>query len=250
MSANWGVMQSTTLYDHPNLYDRLVPPGPCEAYYGALAGSRALVLELGCGTGRLTIPLALAGERSVTGLDASPAMLASAQAKAAAAGAQVSWVIGDMSGFDLGRRFDLVIVSCNSLAHMTSDEALSGCLTSVRRHLKEGGTFAFDVVNPDLKLLRRPIKERMKRAAPSSGVRLREVARYDEQTRVREARWRVYDQDGSICELDFQLRQFAPDELERALECAGLHLTARFGDFDRNRFSARSRLQVCVAHAA
>ena len=207
------------------------------------------MLELGCGTGRLTLPLARKG-RDVTGLDASPAMLASARAKALAAGATVRWTQGDMAAFDLGRRFDLVVVSCNSLAHLTTRAELSGCLASIRRHLADGGRFAFDIVSPDLKLLRRPAKARIKRADPASGVRLRETVRYDEETRVREARWRVHDQDGSVRELEFRLRQFLPDEVPGLLDAEGLRLNARFGDFDRNLFGARSRLQVCLAAAA
>jgi SAM-dependent methyltransferase len=246
MSANWDLMQSHTLYDYPALYDRLVPPGPCEAFYDALAPAGASVLELGCGTGRLTIPLARMG-RQVAGLDASAAMLAAARVKAAKAGARVQWVRGDMASFDLGRRFDLIVVSCNSLAHMTTNEALVGCLASVRRHLSDHGVFAFDVVNPDAKLLHRASKARVKRADPASGLRLRELARYDADARVKEAHWSVHDEDGSVREVAFRLRQFFPDEFPSLLRQAGLRLTARYGDFDRNRFGARSRLQVCLA---
>ena len=238
-------MQAETLYDHPALYDRLVPPGPCEAFYDALAPAGASVLELGCGTGRLTLPLAKRG-REVTGLDASAAMLSAARLKATTTGAAIQWVQGDMTDFELGRRFDLIVVSCNSLAHMTTSEALSGCFASVRRHLADGGVFAFDVVNPDAKLLARPSKERVKRADAASGLRLREIAHYDPKARVRDARWRVHDRDGSVREVAFRLRQFFPDELPPLLEEAGLRLTARYGDFDRNRFGARSRLQVCL----
>jgi hypothetical protein len=50
-----------SLYDMPPLYDRLFRPGPCEDFYRALAQQiEGPVLELACGTGRLTIPLALA----------------------------------------------------------------------------------------------------------------------------------------------------------------------------------------------
>lgn len=46
-------MSLVTLYDLPEVYDRAVPPGPCERFYRALAeGANGPVLELGCGTGR------------------------------------------------------------------------------------------------------------------------------------------------------------------------------------------------------
>jgi 2-polyprenyl-3-methyl-5-hydroxy-6-metoxy-1,4-benzoquinol methylase len=57
------------LYDLPLLYDLIVRPGPCEAFYRKLAScTGGPVLELACGTGRLTVPLALVGH-DVVGLD-------------------------------------------------------------------------------------------------------------------------------------------------------------------------------------
>ncbi|TIP91247.1 MAG: class I SAM-dependent methyltransferase [Mesorhizobium sp.] len=71
-----------TLYDLPSLYDAVVTPGPCEPFYRRLACSTGgPILELACGTGRLTIPLALDGHE-VVGLDASYPMIRAARAKA------------------------------------------------------------------------------------------------------------------------------------------------------------------------
>lgn len=241
-------MGPSTLYDHPALYDRLVPPGPCEAFYGALAPEGSRVLDLACGTGRLTVPLARRFE--VTGLDRSAAMLATARAKAMSSGVSIRWLEGDMSEFELEDRFALIQVTCNSLAHLTDHQALAGCLRAVRRHLEPDGVFAFDVVNPDLKTLARPVTERARRAQKGSGVRLRETARYDPVARVRESTWRVHDRDGSVRDVELNLRQFFPDELPGVLDGAGMKLVARYGDFDRGRFTGRSRLQVCLAAAA
>src|SRR5690349_8398997 len=68
-------MHSVALYDVPGLYDRVVRTGPCESFYGDLARQTGgPILELACGTGRLTIPLARDGHE-VVGLDASRTML-------------------------------------------------------------------------------------------------------------------------------------------------------------------------------
>ena len=132
-------MRCDRIYDDPHLYDLLVPRGPCESFYKSVARSTGgPVLELACGTGRLTIPLARDGHR-VVGLDMSECMLGRARAKAAEAGVALSLIQGDMRAFELGQRFALVIVSCNSLGHLTSNEELRSCFCAIQRHLASGG---------------------------------------------------------------------------------------------------------------
>ena len=95
-------MTNLSLYDDPILYDRVVRPGPCEAFYRDLARQTGgPILELACGTGRLTLPLARDGHE-VVGLDASPAMLQATQDKADAEGVEIAFVQQDMRAFDLG----------------------------------------------------------------------------------------------------------------------------------------------------
>src|SRR5918912_1113576 len=114
-------MTSRSLYDDPELYDLIVRPGPCEPFYREIARrTGGPILELACGTGRLTLALARDGHE-VVGLDASRAMLRAAHAKAEAEDVEITLVQGDMRSFDLGRRFPLVIVCCNSLAHLTTN---------------------------------------------------------------------------------------------------------------------------------
>ena len=115
-------MTNLSLYDDPILYDRVVRPGPCEAFYRDLARQTGgPILELACGTGRVTLPLARDGHE-VVGLDASPAMLQATQDKADAECVEIAFVQQDMRAFDLGRRFPLIILCCNSLAHLTTNE--------------------------------------------------------------------------------------------------------------------------------
>lgn len=117
-------------------------------FYARLArdvGGR--VLELGAGSGRVTVHLARDGA-DVTGLELSPAMLRGAEERADRANVSPRFVQGDMRDFDLGAPFDLVIAPFNALMHLytTSDQAAA--LKAVRRHLAPGGLFAFDVYAP------------------------------------------------------------------------------------------------------
>ena len=255
MDGGWaGRGQAPSIYDEPELYDAIVPPGPCEAFYLEEARrSGGPVLELACGTGRLMLPLARDGHE-VVGLDASRPMLDAAGRKAAAQGIPVGFRVGDMRGFSLGRRFALVIVSCNSLAHLTRNAELIACLRAIRRHLAPGGTLAFDVVRPDHRMLAWP--ENAPRRLdigphPASAIEAEEVASYDPVAQLRISRWRIRRPDGAEQEMArLVLRQFFPQELPFLLRAAGLRLVARYGDFERNPLSAASLNQVCLAQAA
>lgn len=240
-----------SIYDRAELYDSIVPPGPCEAFYREEARrQRGGVLELACGTGRLTLPLALDGH-DVVGLDLSRSMLAAAARKAAENGVQASFALGDMREFYLGRSFGLIIVSCNSLAHLIETEDLRSCLRSVRQHLAPGGVLAFDVVLPDPKLLGSP-DGRTRRLDlgpnPSSAIRAEEVAYYDPVEQVRISQWSIRQSDAQVQTLaPLVLRQFFPRELPLLLEAEGLRLHARYGDFARNPMTPGSLNQICLA---
>jgi len=103
------------LYDHPALYDALFPVGAHRPYYAELAGrAPGDILELACGTGQLTVPLASAGLR-IAGLDLSELTLNAARERAVAAKVSVEYVLGDMRNFSTGRQSALIFVARNSL---------------------------------------------------------------------------------------------------------------------------------------
>src|SRR5271163_421573 len=100
------------------------------------------VLELGCGTGRITLALAEAGHR-VTGLDISERMLERCNQKRAGlrteARERMHLVQGDMTKFDLGEKFRLVIIPFRPMQHLLEVEDQMSCLASVRDHLWADG---------------------------------------------------------------------------------------------------------------
>jgi SAM-dependent methyltransferase len=121
-------------------------------FYLALAGRGGQsVLELGCGTGRLAIPIAQAGNQ-VVGVDTDPAMLDRARTAWAATsgpgGGGLELVPADILGLDLGRRFDLVILGLNLLPALAGRAAQAGALAVAARHLKPDGQVVTDVSLP------------------------------------------------------------------------------------------------------
>ena len=239
-------MTELALYDHPALYDLLVHPGPCERFYCDLARDTAgPVLELACGTGRLTLPLARTGQ-DVTGLDASDAMLRAARAKAETRCSTARFVQGDMRSFELGQRFALVIVSCNSLGHLTDHEDMATALGQVARHLDPGGLFAFDIANPQIRDL-----AQLDVAARPGVVRREELVAYDPVQQVRVVQWHVHEPGRRTRTFaPMRLRAIFPRELPLLLKAAGLDLIAQHGDFEGGPLTGGSPNQVCLARAA
>lgn len=130
-------------------YDLIQPglPGEAEFYVYEAALRREPTLELGCGTGRIAIPMAMSGV-DVTGLDNSPAMLELCAKKLE----QVSPVKGrlrpveaDMRSFRIRRKFGLIVMPYRSFMHCLTIEDQLACLNRVREHLASEGEFIFNL---------------------------------------------------------------------------------------------------------
>ncbi|WP_352400965.1 class I SAM-dependent methyltransferase [Anaerotignum sp.] len=102
------------------------------------------VVDLGCGTGNITIPLAKAGY-GVVGVDISEEMLAEAQRKAMAEGLSIPFFCQDMVEMELPYQVDCVLSLCDSLNYLTEDGELSAAFSAVKEHLNPKGLFLFDM---------------------------------------------------------------------------------------------------------
>lgn len=239
------------LYDYPELYDALLPIGAHVPFYGDVARRQAgTVLEVACGTGQLTIPIALQGLPTV-GVDRSRAMLQVAKTRASDLNASAAFLQGDMCDFAFGREFSLIIVARNSLLHLLSTADLLAALTTVRRHLAHDGVFAFDIFNPDLSILSRPPGRRFPLMETNTSrfgpLSVEATNDYDSATQVNSGTWYVSAPDrGETWTLPLVLRSIFPQELPLLLSAAGLELISRFGDLSGAPFGPRSRAQVCL----
>jgi len=133
------------------VYDRLMAHVDYSAWVEGLTDAwRQLgkapetVLDLGCGTGSLLIPLAAQGYR-VTGIDNAPDMLAACQDKLAAAELTAGLWEMDIRSLRLPQPADAAICLCDTLNYLRSEKDLSRAFKSVARCLKNGGSFIFDL---------------------------------------------------------------------------------------------------------
>ena len=135
-----------------SIYDRLmqdVPYAGWVRYLGRLFAKHNItpegILDIGCGTGNVTIPLAEMGY-NLTGLDMSPEMLAVAEEKARSKGLAVNWLCQDMRAMDLADlRFGLVISMTDSLNYISSADELQNVFKQVHTLLQDNGWFIFDL---------------------------------------------------------------------------------------------------------
>jgi SAM-dependent methyltransferase len=250
-------MTDASLYDRPELYDLAAPANPlAEAFYIEEARRRGgAVLDLACGSGRFTIPLARSG-LEVVGGDLSASMLDRARGKAAAASVGIDFIEMDMREFDLpGRRFGLVVIAANSLLHLHDAHDIRRCFASIARHLLPGGALAFDVFVPNVGFLAREpnLRHSIGRFVHDElgELLLEETTEYDAVRQVNRARWFWSTPDRpDFFVVPLEMRLLFPQELPLLVEMGGLRLLQRYGDFDRSTFGAQSHRQICICGLA
>lgn len=220
-------------------------------YLAEAEKARGPVLELACGTGRLSVPLLKAGI-DLTGLDFAQPMLAQARAKAAAAGVKAVFVRGDARKFRFARKFKLVFMAFNSMQHLARREDLEGLFACVRRCLAPGGRFIFDVFNPDPRCLVRDPEELLPVAYyddPAGGGKMlvNEQYSYDRAAQAARLVWHYRrEKDGKTLKKALNLRCFFPEELLALAHYNGFKVAGRYGDFKRKPFTAAAGKQVLV----
>jgi SAM-dependent methyltransferase len=215
-------------------------PAVVEATVGFLAelAGDGAALELGIGTGRIAVPLAQRGVR-VHGIDLSDAMVARLRAKAGAE--QIEVAIGDFATTRVDGEFALAYLVFNTIENLTTQEEQVACFRNAAAHLSPGGCFVIEVEVPQLQ-----------RLPPGETVRPFTVgpARlgFDEfdvvhQGLVSHHHW--LEDDGWHA-LSMPFRYVWPAELDLMAQLAGMRLRERYGDWNREPFTADSRKHVSV----
>ncbi|MBK8430427.1 MAG: class I SAM-dependent methyltransferase [Chloroflexi bacterium] len=209
------------------------------------------ILELGCGSGRLLLPLAQAGH-TIVGVDNSAAMLAIAQRKLATCPADVQARTtlhhADMLSLDLPQRdFGLALIPYNTIMHIPPP-ALGRVLRAIHAHLRPGGWLAIDTINPLwlAETADSPAPEEEQTFTdPSTGETVTQYATY----RAVPAQQEVHILWQFVAEGTAEPRQTTaeaiyhytyPHQFQLALAEAGFHLRQIMGDYDGNPFDEES----------
>jgi ubiquinone/menaquinone biosynthesis C-methylase UbiE len=252
------VGQSAVYYDHV----ATGVDGDVAFYVGEARADGSPILELGCGTGRITIPMAEAG-LDVVGLDASHDMLVIARGKLAALSPplrrRVQLVEGDMRSFAMDRRFSLVTIPYRAFLHNLTVEDQLHTLRRVGEHLSDNGRLIFNIFDPKVQNLAAgswsmPASRRREFVHPRTGnrVTIKEEFTYDLERQMVDGAF-VFDEinttTGKIVETirsPLTLRYVFRYEMEHLLTLSGFRIDALFGDFKRGPFRAGGE-QIWVA---
>ncbi len=223
----------------------------------------ARMLELACGTGRVTLPLARLGVATeIVALDMSEPFLERLRERVAAESLPISVVRGDMRAPAVEGPFDLIAIPFNSLAYLTARADRLDCLEACAALLAPGGRLVFDLVMPRYDFIAEalggcpPMRVDADHPSPDHGVArfLRTYTdTYDEasQTLRSTNRYEIFYDDGRvehrITDLDWHI--YYPEELSLLLEACGLAVVDRYGDYSREPWTTESRRYLWLAGA-
>jgi len=253
----------------PDLYEATTPAtvgGDTEWYRAKAREYGGPILELGAGTGRITLALAQDGA-SVYALEADAGMLQALRARVSdqptPVRARITIVEADMRSFDLPERFALVIAPFRVFLHNLTEADQLACLTRVRHHLQPAGAFSFNVFHPSLEFMAKhagPLTSVWRAGEvfeqPTGGWIVRsESIRYDtvRQRVLGLLRYEVYDAGGTLTRTamhKLELAYLYRADIERLLQQAGFSSVQIAGGFDGRPFSRDSDELVIEARVS
>ena len=211
----------------------------------------ARILELCCGTGRLTLPIAKAGY-NISGVDITYSMLEQAKVKALEIGLEVDFIQADIRTLDLPEKYDLIFIPFNSIHHLYQNEDLFQALNVVKNHLKENGLFLLDCYNPNIQYIVEAEKNQKEIAQyitkDGRKVLIKQKMQYENKSQINRIEWHYYinSEFDSIQNLDMRL--YFPQELDSYLEQNGFTIIHKFGNFKEEEFNDSSEKQILICN--
>lgn len=206
-----------------------------EFYQGFCGNS---VLELGCGTGRLSFPLAAAGHK-LTGVDIDENMLAYAKetlAERTELVERIRFVRSDIRELDLGEQFDTVIFPYNSIGHISPGKELEQLARAIASHLSVDGNCIVSVLQLDDDLC--SADSELRHLEQFSGPAGEAIDCYEriqwqpEKNRLIFDWYYDHDEQDELLHLRNELYLHSGESLSHAFAAQGLVLKNSFGDFD------------------
>lgn len=246
-------MNNQEEYSNPLLYDlenNRVPEFPFIREWAEF--KQGPILDLACGTGRITIPLAEQGFK-VTGVDINEGMLTRAKEKAKEKGVSINFIHQDCAQLDLDETFPLVLLAGCAFQHFLTNESQEQLLRSVANALTSDGIFIFDSRFPCAKELLSPSTLSYKKTLRDNEGREYDIFHQEEYNTLTQVQHhkvvrRYKDTDGQVEEhiSHIDLRYTYPQEMVRLLRLTGLEAINVFSGWNNNAIQPQSEWMVYV----
>jgi ubiquinone/menaquinone biosynthesis C-methylase UbiE len=229
-------------YDDPILYDKendiYIEDLPYLLKWASK--TEGPIIDLACGTGRITIPLASKGYKLI-GVDIHKGMLDQAKKKSLNLDLQIDWIEQDCTKLNLDVKSNLIFSVGNSFQHFLTNEDQDGLLSSVNKHLELGGVFIFGTRFPSTEELLQPVTEEYWKTYldkdTQNKVDVYTISTYDSLSQIQHYTTirKFLNNEGKIIDekrTNLRLRYVFPREMERILLDNGLEIVNVFKDWN------------------
>ncbi|QOR68211.1 class I SAM-dependent methyltransferase [Cytobacillus suaedae] len=211
------------------------------------------IIDLACGTGRATIPLARKGHQLI-GVDLHQGMLIEAKRKASMLQLSIDWFLQDCTKLRIPLKSNLIFSVGNSFQHFFSNEEQDGLLTSVNQHLEKDGLFIFNTRFPCEAELLQPTTEEYWRTYVDpktlGKVDVYTISSYDSLTQVQHYTTIRRRKDGDKViddkRTNISLRYVFPKEMDRILSSNGFEIVNVYEDWNETPLSRESTQMIYV----
>ena len=228
-------------------------PGPDVPFWIGLAKQFGpKVLELACGTGRVTIPVFESGV-PVDGIDFSESMLRLARKHAASKSLKMNFLQGDLRSLPFRDEYDLMYLPTATIAHLLTRADVEAFLGGVRRGLHKCGALAMDMHNPMQTFLKPwpfdPTGKERSFTHKGTGevIRILTTQEYSTDTQILQVKNHYTFADGSTKEGSIVLRLYFPVDLQNLLHYNGFEVWQIHGDYGKGDFNSESERYVILA---
>jgi len=215
------------------------------------------ILELGCGTGRIALPLAELGFE-VWGLDVSDEMLNEFRRKIESherkEELKIKLIKKNMKKFELEKKFNLIFSAGNTFLHLLTKDAQIRTLKCISRHLSDNGVVVIDIFNPTPEKLEGSNLYRMN-AFPVF-YKGEKYLVYSQSKHLSKKKMIIVEKryvkilegmEGEELRVSFQLRYIYKHELDNLMNSANLEPVEVYGDYLGNPYDSNSERIIYVA---